>query len=129
MTKMYLTDLADWVKTKVENSMVFVSYMDEELCMVHIDNKTYSRVRRTIGDVNRIIEKHLDSVKHGGDHMLNDEFVRKNGRVCPVCRCNNISSVATQLGSYRMCNECKSTWVEKYSLVGYEDLEKGINNE
>lgn len=60
--------------------------------------------------------------------MSNKAYLSEAASVCPVCKSEDISSghidADGTVGYANVeCLECKSTWVDKWKLTGYQDLE------
>ena len=62
--------------------------------------------------------------------MSSEEYVAKDGAVCPVCRCGGnleagrISGDATIAYSDVSCGDCGATWTDHWLLKGYGELEE-----
>jgi hypothetical protein len=62
--------------------------------------------------------------------LTDDEYISKQGSICPACRSDNIEGEdieVTSGGTYQncWCLDCHARWVDCYALCGYSDLEKG----
>lgn len=62
--------------------------------------------------------------------MTNEEYVEKQGLVCPACGDKDVTATDSPEvnGRYAFqpvcCNTCRAQWTDEYMLVGYSNLEK-----
>lgn len=60
--------------------------------------------------------------------LTNKEYVLKGGNVCPHCGLGNVESRGHIQSDERsawqkvVCLDCKHTWEDLYSLIGYSGL-------
>lgn len=63
--------------------------------------------------------------------MSEEEYVKRMGSRCPVCRSNDIeggqidTTTGGSAGQSMSCPECKSSWEDCYTLTGYYNLQEG----
>lgn len=65
--------------------------------------------------------------------MTKKEFLAVWGMKCPNCRSRNVNFTPIGSGAFEVdylyrdvqCRKCSATWVEVYSLTGYDNFKKG----
>ena len=62
--------------------------------------------------------------------LTDKEYLAKSGTICPVCKGDNIEGSSIEVScNYAFqeitCNDCYSSWVDHYELMGYDELTIG----
>ena len=57
-----------------------------------------------------------------------EEYIAKGGECCPACGSNNVTGfdidfIGSTIHQVVMCNDCNGSWVDEYTLSGYDDFE------
>lgn len=67
--------------------------------------------------------------------MTDAQFLARRGVRCPSCGSDNLSGAGradTEAGiawQKISCDDCDATWNDKYKMIGYDDLEGGLDHE
>ena len=59
--------------------------------------------------------------------LTSDQYANTTGTLCPVCGCSQTEGHSVVIDDVHAlqsitCNNCPATWTDRYTLVGYEDL-------
>ncbi len=74
------------------------------------------------------VERVQEVLQRVSEPMVQDEFVRYDGKLCPICGSKNIKQQAPAFtGNYEAsalssCHDCQARWNELYGLRGYTPL-------
>lgn len=83
------------------------------------DDTHVARVFAAFGEENIVVDKQQEN------------YVAKKGLICPNCGSNDVEAKSSFDGEGLAglicveCNHCKSTWIDRYCLVGFDSLEIG----